>query len=91
MIGYLERALDLSAGSVEVRPVDILVNERHGVAILDVSGERRGRRLRDRAVQVFRFSEDGRIAERWVHPGDAAATDAFWGTGESDPPGQADR
>ena len=41
-------------------------------------GEREGRTLDDNTIQVFHV-RDGKVTEQWLYPGDAYATDEFWG------------
>ena len=77
VLAYLERALALSADTLDVVPEDILANDERGVAVLRVSGERGGRILDDRTVQLFEF-RDGKVSGRWLYPADARAVDLFW-------------
>lgn len=77
VLAYLERALALSAETLDVVPEDVLANDERGVAVLRISGERAGRTLQDRAVQLFEF-RDGKVSGRWLYPGDAHAVDRFW-------------
>jgi hypothetical protein len=44
----------------------------------DAAAEREGKRLDDNSVQVF-YIRNGKVAEQWLHPGDAYASDDFWG------------
>jgi len=78
VVAYLREAVRLTAGTIQVRPVDLLVGHDHVAALVDVSGELDGRSIRDRSIQLFRL-HDGLIVERRLFPGDQAATDAFWG------------
>ena len=75
--GYLELAIRLTADSIRVAPVDILVGREHVAIVVDVTGERAGRVLADRAIQIFLFRGD-RIAARRIYPADQAAWDSFW-------------
>ncbi|HTY71873.1 MAG TPA: nuclear transport factor 2 family protein [Actinomycetes bacterium] len=77
VLGYLRRVLELTDGTQQVVPVDLLVGRGHVAALVDVTGERHGRRLHDRALQLLAF-RDGKIVLRRVYPEDQAAFDAFW-------------
>lgn len=57
---------------------DIVANDEHVVALLNVHAERPdGRVLDDRQVHVWHVS-DGMAREFWLYPGDQAASDAFY-------------
>jgi len=79
VVAYLRRALRLSGDTIRVVAVDVLVGSEHVAVVVDVTGERDGRSLRDRSIQLFRL-RDGLIAERRLYPADQRATDAFWGS-----------
>jgi uncharacterized protein len=73
----LARVLELSSGTLQIEVRDVLVGEDHVAAVLAMTGEREGRTIQDRTIQLFRI-RDGRIAERWAYPEDQQALDAFW-------------
>lgn len=77
VLGYLRRALDLTGGTQQVRPVDLLIGQDHVAALVEVTGERGGRVLADRAIQLLAF-RDGQIVMRRLYPADQAAFDRFW-------------
>ena len=81
VVAYLRDAIRLTTGTIQVRPVDLCVGRDHVAAVVDVSGERDGRSLRDRSIQLFRL-RDGLIVERRIYPADQRATDAFWGSAD---------
>ena len=74
---YLERALELTADSVQVELVDVLTGLDHVAVVVDVRGRRGGRVLDQRCVQLFRL-RDGQIAQRRIYPLDQTGWDAFW-------------
>jgi ketosteroid isomerase-like protein len=57
--------------------VDILANDRHGVAFVLVEGEHAGRLIRTTDAVVYRL-RDGRIVEGRVLSEDQREVDAFW-------------
>jgi hypothetical protein len=63
---YLNRALELTSDTQRVEPVDLLVGSGHVAALVDISGERRGLTLSDRAIQLLAF-RNGRIVMRRVY------------------------
>ncbi len=69
MIEYLRQVLELGGGTQQVVPVDLLAGRDHVAAVVDLSGQRRGLVLRDRALQLLAFRE-GQIVMRRV--------DRFW-------------
>lgn len=77
VLGYLRRALELTGGTQQVQPVDLLIGRDHVAALVEVTGERGGRVLADRAVQLLAF-RDGQIAMRRLYPSDQEAFDRFW-------------
>lgn len=77
VLGYLARALDLTDGTQQVVPVDLMAGTDHVAALVDVTARRRGLVLNDRAIQLLGF-RDGLIATRRLYPGDQAAFDLFW-------------
>jgi uncharacterized protein len=74
---YLGTALDLTGDTQRMQPVDMLVGQDHVAALTDLTGERGGLTLNDRAIQLLAF-RDGRIVMRRVYPADQAAFDRFW-------------
>jgi len=68
---------ELSGGTLKVEVHDILANDEHGVALTHSTAQRGGKSLDDNGVQVFHI-RDRKAVESWFHPGDQAASDAFW-------------
>ena len=77
VIGWLGRSFELSGGTLNVALHDAVANDEHAVALTVVSAQRDGKSLHDNSVQLFHV-RDGKIAESWIHPWDAAAADEFW-------------
>ena len=68
---------ELSGGTLKIDIHDVLANDEHVVALVNVSGEREGKTLNDHGAQVFHVL-GGKVTESWFHPGDPYAGDEFW-------------
>lgn len=66
-----------SAGTIRVEVHDILANDEHGVALLQATAQRGGKRYDMREVDIFHV-RGGRIAEFWSFSEDQRLTDEFW-------------
>ena len=77
VLGFFQKGVEMTGGTLRVELHDVLANDDHGVALVLVTAEREGKRLADNAVQVFHVSGD-KATEAWTHAGDQAAVDAFW-------------
>jgi ketosteroid isomerase-like protein len=78
--GFLEfwsKISQRAAGKIEIRIADVLSSSSSAAVIGLSIAERKGERLENRVVYVFRL-EEGRIAECWVHNYDQNTVDAFW-------------
>lgn len=78
VLEYFSQVADETGGSIELDPVEIMANERHGASILRVTGDREGSRLDTVMAEAFRFDEQGRLSEFWATANDQAAIDRFW-------------
>jgi ketosteroid isomerase-like protein len=72
------KVFELTGGTFKLEIHDVLANDTHAVVLARATGEREGRTLDDKSVQVFHIT-DGKVTEQWLHPGDAYASDEFWG------------
>lgn len=77
VMGWLGKNAELTGGSLRVEPHDVLGNDEHAVALINVSAQREGKSLNDNAAQVCHIS-GGKLTEVWVHAGDQKAVDEFW-------------
>lgn len=75
--GLFAQTMELTGGTFKVAIHDVLANDEHGVALVTATGQRNGKSLSDNGVQVVHI-RDGKVAESWLHPGDAYANDEFW-------------
>ena len=73
----LQKNMELTGGTFKLDIHAILANDEHAVTLLRASAEREGKALNDNTVQVFHI-KDGKLAESWLHPSDAYASDEFW-------------
>jgi hypothetical protein len=73
----LQKNMELTGGTFKLDIHAILADDEHAVTLLRASAEREGKALNDNTVQVFHI-KDGKLAESWLHPSDAYASDEFW-------------
>ena len=78
ILGYFDAVREETGDTLELEPLEVLANGRHGAAFLRVTAERQGTRLDTVVADAFRFGDDGRILEFWAHNADQAAVDRFW-------------
>ncbi len=71
------RIFELSGGTFGLELHDVIANDEHAVALFTARGERAGRRLEDRTVEVFHIRA-GKATEMWLYPADLYANDEFW-------------
>ncbi len=69
---------ELTGGTFKLDIHAVLADDEHAVVLARATGEREGRKLDDKSVQVFHVS-GGKVTEQWLHPGDVYASDEFWG------------
>jgi uncharacterized protein len=73
---FFGKTVEVTGGTFRLELHDVLANDEHGVALAVATGEREGKSLEDRQVQVFHI-RDGKVTESWNHPGDQKAVDEF--------------
>ncbi|GGS92082.1 nuclear transport factor 2 family protein [Nonomuraea spiralis] len=78
VLGYLAELLKATTGTLRLEPESYLVGDDQVAAVLRIRGERDGRTLDDRGMQLFRIA-DGKISERWSFPLDPYSVDEFFG------------
>ncbi|MEU5861277.1 MULTISPECIES: nuclear transport factor 2 family protein [unclassified Nonomuraea] len=78
VLGYLAELLQSTTGTLRLEPESYLVGGDQVAAVLRIRGEREGRSLNDRGMQLFRIT-DGKISERWSFPLDPYSVDEFFG------------
>lgn len=77
VLGWLGRSAEVSGGTLRTELHDVIGNDDHVVALVNVRAEREGKTLDDNTVQVFHI-RDGKAAEVWTYPTDVRAEDEFW-------------
>jgi ketosteroid isomerase-like protein len=78
VFGTFQKVAELSGGTFKLDIHALLADEDHVVALTHATAQREGRTLDDNTIQIFHI-KDGKVTEQWLHPGDAYATDEFWG------------
>ncbi len=77
VLSYLAGLLESTGGSMEVEVHDLLAGTAHAVVLLNVTAQRAGKALDDRAVFVVAI-EGEKVREVWAYAGDPYALDEFW-------------
>lgn len=77
VLGMFGRAFELTGGTLRLEVHDVIANDDHAIALFTARGERDGRRLEDRIVEVLHI-RDGKAAEIWLYSGDLYTSDEFW-------------
>lgn len=72
------RAREETGGTFSFALTDVLANDVYAVGLHRWTAERRGRSMEMSNINVYRFNEQGRIAERWEFIEDQRAHDDFW-------------
>jgi ketosteroid isomerase-like protein len=76
--GFWARVRELSGGTVQIEPIEVLGGDSYAVALVRVFAEREGRSLGGQ-FQAFTYRiADSKIAEFWFMVEDRYAVDAFW-------------
>jgi ketosteroid isomerase-like protein len=78
VFGNFMKVAELTKGTFKLDIHAILADDDHGVVLVTATGEHDGKTLHDNSVQIFHI-KDGKVTEQWLHPGDAYASDEFWG------------
>ncbi|WUH98319.1 nuclear transport factor 2 family protein [Spirillospora sp. NBC_00431] len=80
VLGLLGRAFEETAGNFSAELLDVLANDRYAVTLHRWTAQRKGRQLVANNINIFRFDDQGRIAEREERIEDITAHDEFWST-----------
>jgi len=78
VFGNFVKLAELTGGTFKLDIHTILADDEHAVVLVTATGEHDGKSLSDNSVQIFHI-KDGKVTEQWLHPGDAYASDEFWG------------
>lgn len=78
VLGYFARLMEATCGTFRLEVHDILANDVHGVVLLTVHGQREGRTLAMREVNIWHL-EDGKATEFWTFEEDSREMDQFFG------------
>lgn len=77
-LGFFAKLSELTQGTLRQDVHDMLANDEHVVALLDVSAERDDMRMEDHQVRVAHI-ENGKLMSFWGVPEDQAGWDRFYG------------
>ena len=77
VLAMFGKLFELSDGTLRLDIHDVVANDEHAVALVTARGERAGRRLEDRVVEVLHI-HDGKATECWLYSEDLYASDDFW-------------
>ncbi len=78
VLGFFGRLMQETGGTFKNDIHDILVNDEHGVAIVESSASRNGKSIDTQAVHVFHM-RDGLMTEFWNITNQQEAWDDFYG------------
>jgi ketosteroid isomerase-like protein len=72
------RIFEETGGTFKNEVHDVLANDTHGVALVKVSGSRKGKTIESNTVHVVHYNSEGQITESWIIPENSEEVDAFW-------------
>jgi uncharacterized protein len=76
----LRKFRELSGGTFQLRPTQILANDTYATVLAETSASREGKTIAEQPIQLWRF-EDGEPVELWLYPRDQRSFDEFWSGG----------
>ena len=65
-------------GTFRLEPLAVLANDRYAISLHRWTASRAGQSIEMNNFNVYRFDDEGRIAERWEFLEDQDAHDRFW-------------
>lgn len=77
VLALFSRLRELTDDTYTAVPHDVLANDQHTVALVNVEAERGGDQIAYDVIQVAHL-EQGRVVEFWVIPADPYRSDPFW-------------
>ena len=78
VIAYFGKLMETTGGTFTLDIHDILANDTHGVVLVTAHGQREGRTLAMRQVNIWHLA-DGKATEFWSFAEDGAEFDLFLG------------
>ena len=78
VMGLFGQLMELTGGSFHLEIHDILANDEHGAVLVTARGERDGKTLAAREVNIWHLA-DGKATEFWAFVEDQAELDTFFG------------
>ena len=77
VLGFFGRLMQESEGNFNQDIHDMLANDDHGVALVNVSASRGGNSFEGRVVHIFHMSDE-KMTEFWAFPEEQSLFDEFW-------------
>jgi ketosteroid isomerase-like protein len=77
VFAFFGKVFELSGGTFKLERHAVLADDEHATVLSTATGERDGKRLSVRGVDVFHV-RDGRVSECWNFVEDQYADDEFW-------------
>ncbi len=74
---WMGQVMTISGGTFGEKPVDLIANDEHGVAILDHWLERDGKRIEYRTDHIWQF-RNGKLSRWEERPGNEAEFNRAW-------------
>jgi uncharacterized protein len=71
------KVFELTGGTFNLEIHDVLANDDHVAVLVTARGERDGKKLEDRSVQIFHV-KDGKVTEQWLYSADLYTSDEFF-------------
>jgi ketosteroid isomerase-like protein len=78
VLGFFMKLIEETGGTFKIEIHDFLANNEHGVALVTLTAERKGRRLEVDAANVMHINSAGKLTEFWGTTGDFAPIEEFW-------------
>ena len=77
MFALFGKVAEMTGGTFRLEVHDVVGNDEHVAVLAESHGEREGKSLHDRGVQIFHV-QGGKATEFWGYAGDQYAVDQFW-------------
>ena len=65
VMGFFVKLQELAEGTFKIEVHDVLANDEHAVALVQVTAQRKGRSLDEHVAHVFHVNDEGQATEYW--------------------------